>query len=332
MCHNRLPHGREAREGTLKLVRVTATARLHLGFLDLNGSLGRRFGSIGLAVDAFSTVVETRDGEASSTLGVERERAERYARRFAEILGLDAATMPTVTEAIPAHSGLGSGTQLALAVASALRRSAGLPLDPGGDARLLDRGARSGVGAALFERGGLVVDGGRGPGTDLPPVISHLPFPTEWRILLLLDRRLEGAHGEDERRAFEALPQFPAQSAAEICWRTMMEVLPGAAERDLRTFGDGVERIQELLGDHFAHAQGGGRFTSTAVGRVAQRLKAEGAYGTGQSSWGPTGFAFALDDEQANFLAQRAHECDEAVEVRTCKAARGAHVHEQDDR
>src|ERR1700680_1975654 len=33
-------------------VTVTAAARLHLGFLDLNGGLGRRFGSIGLAIDA----------------------------------------------------------------------------------------------------------------------------------------------------------------------------------------------------------------------------------------------------------------------------------------
>src|SRR4026208_2452940 len=32
-------------------VRVGAPARLHLGFLDRNGGLGRMFGSIGLAVD-----------------------------------------------------------------------------------------------------------------------------------------------------------------------------------------------------------------------------------------------------------------------------------------
>ncbi len=32
-------------------VRVIAPARLHLGFLDLNGGLGRLFGSIGLAID-----------------------------------------------------------------------------------------------------------------------------------------------------------------------------------------------------------------------------------------------------------------------------------------
>ena len=32
-------------------VEVIAPGRLHIGFLDLNGGLGRRFGSIGLAID-----------------------------------------------------------------------------------------------------------------------------------------------------------------------------------------------------------------------------------------------------------------------------------------
>jgi predicted sugar kinase len=36
-------------------VTVSAAARLHLGFLDLNGGLGRTFGSIGLAIDGFDT-------------------------------------------------------------------------------------------------------------------------------------------------------------------------------------------------------------------------------------------------------------------------------------
>ena len=40
-------------------VRVVAPARLHLGFLDLNGGLGRMFGSIGLAVDVTNQILQT---------------------------------------------------------------------------------------------------------------------------------------------------------------------------------------------------------------------------------------------------------------------------------
>jgi beta-ribofuranosylaminobenzene 5'-phosphate synthase len=112
-----------------------------------------------------------------------------------------------------------------------------------------------------------------------------------------------------------------------------MQILPGAAERDLAAFADGVQRVQEIVGDHFACAQGGARFASAAVGRAALRLKALGAGGVGQSSWGPTGFAFASDPDHAEFLAQRADDaCEPGVEIKICKARdRGAEIREEED-
>ena len=317
----------------MKGVQVTASARLHLGFLDLTGDLGRRFGSIGLAIDAFETRVHLRQAPSFEVLGEERERGAMLARRIAESLGLDTGRQLIISKAIPAHAGLGSGTQLALAIATAFRRFAQLPLNAREDARLLDRGARSGVGVALFERGGLAVDAGRGPNTDIPPVVAWMNFPRDWRILLILDPRVEGAHGAAEARAFAGLPRFPPNAAAEICRRTLMQILPGAAEEDLEAFGDGVARVQEIVGDHFAPAQGGGRFTSAAVGRVAAQLKALGAHGIGQSSWGPTGFAFASDPDHAQFLARRAGaEREPGVEIKVCNARnRGAEIFEEED-
>jgi beta-ribofuranosylaminobenzene 5'-phosphate synthase len=317
----------------LKGVQVTTTARLHLGFLDLAGDLGRRFGSIGLAIDGFETRIELREAPNFEVFGEERERGAQIARRIAESLGLDTRKKLIVSNAIPAHAGLGSGTQLALAIATAFRRLAGLPPDAREDARLLDRGARSGVGVALFERGGLAVDAGRGPNTETPPVVAWLNFPRDWRILLILDPRVEGAHGEEERRAFAGLPRFPTDAASEICRCTLMQVLPGAAEADLEAFGDGVTRIQDILGDHFAPVQGGGRFGSAPVGRVAARLKALGARGIGQSSWGPTGFAFASDPDHAQFLAQRASvDREPGVQIRICSARdHGVEIREDED-
>ena len=317
----------------MKGIQVTTAARLHLGFLDLAGDLGRRFGSIGLAVDTFETRVDLCDAPSLEVLGEECERGAHIARRVADSLGLDTGKRLIISNAIPAHAGLGSGTQLALAIATAFRRLAGLPLDAREDARLLDRGARSGVGVALFERGGLAVDAGRGPITEVPPVVAWVNFPRDWRILLILDPRVEGAHGEAERQAFAALPRFPADAASEICRCTLMQILPGAAEADLEAFGDGVARIQEILGDHFAPVQGGARFISVPVSRAAARLKALGAHGIGQSSWGPTGFTFASDPDQAQFLAQRAGvDREPGVEIRICSARdHGAEIREDED-
>jgi beta-RFAP synthase len=283
---------------------------------------------MGLSIDAFETEVEFVAGGEFRTLGLEQERSASLALRVAERLRLDLSGTLTVAAAIPAHSGLGSGTQLALAIARAVRRLHGIGADGIEDARILGRGRRSGAGAALFERGGLVLDVGRGPHTDAPPVVTHLSFPEGWRIVLILDPAVEGVHGDDERRAFAALPAFSAAAAGEICRRTLMQILPGVAERDLDAFGEGVAAIQAILGDHFAPAQGGGRFTSAAVGRVAERLRARGARGVGQSSWGPTAFAFAADPDEAEFLAARAREADEAsVSIRICVARnRGAFI------
>jgi beta-RFAP synthase len=304
----------------LNFVRVTAAARLHLGFLDLNGGLGRRFGSIGLSVDAFETEVRVRESKSFAAFGEERSRAAALAHRLAKRLGLDTSLELTVARAIPAHAGLGSGTQLALSVASAMRRLAGLPIDPREDASLLDRGERSGAGAALFERGGIVVDAGRAANTIVPPVIARLAFPAEWRIILILEPEAEGVHGEAEREAFSSLPPFPEILAAQICRLTLMQILPAVAEEDIGGFGSGVERVQEIVGDHFAPAQGG-RFAGAQVRLVAERLKACGARGIGQSSWGPTGFAFAVDHEEAEFLARTARaDCPPGIEIKVCRA------------
>ena len=46
-------------------VMVEAPARLHLGFMDLNGATGRRFGSLGLALDGFSTRIYAERAEST---------------------------------------------------------------------------------------------------------------------------------------------------------------------------------------------------------------------------------------------------------------------------
>jgi beta-RFAP synthase len=282
-------------------VTVAVPARLHLGFLDLNGGLGRKFGSIGLALDRPVTRLALRPARRMTASGPDAERALHYLAQLGEALRLAGSFALEIEEAIPTHSGLGSGTQLALAVAAALRRLNRLPLDVRGDAALLDRGARSGIGIGLFTTGGVVVDGGRSADGPPPPVVAQLPFPEEWRILLLFDEDAKGVHGRQEIEAFSALPPFPAEIAAQLCRLVLMQALPALAERDIGRFGAAIATMQELLGDYFAPAQGG-RYTSDRVAGAAEVLKRNGAHGCGQSSWGPTGFAFAASEVEARRL------------------------------
>ncbi|GAB6971219.1 beta-ribofuranosylaminobenzene 5'-phosphate synthase [Methylobacterium phyllosphaerae] len=282
-------------------VRVEAPARLHFGFLDLHGGLGRRFGSIGLAIDAPSLALSARRAARPSVEGPEADRVRGYVRAAAAHLGRGEDVAVTVERVIPAHAGFGSGTQLALAVAAAMARLSGEPFAPDAFAATLDRGNRSGVGLRAFTEGGLIVDGGRGADGGPPPVIARLPYPEAWRIVLILDPGMAGVHGTREVEAFRDLPRFPEAQAAEICRIALMQVLPAVALAEPQGFGAGITRIQTLIGDHFAPHQGG-RYASAAVAEALASIAAQGVPGYGQSSWGPTGFALMASEAEARAL------------------------------
>jgi beta-ribofuranosylaminobenzene 5'-phosphate synthase len=310
-------------------VTVAVPARLHLGFLDLNGGLGRRFGGIGLAISELKTAVTVRRALRNEAAGSDAERALRHADVMRKHLGLDDALHVSVDAAVLPHAGLGSGTSIALAVAAAVRALHGMPLDVESDAVRLGRGARSGLGIGLFRDGGLVIDGGRGPATRVAPIIARLPFPDQWRVLVLLDPARQGTHGHDEIEAFAALPEFPEAIAAHLCRLVVMKGLPALAEQDLAEFGAAIAELQQRLGDYFAPRQGGNRFASPQVAACLDLLAREGAHGIGQSSWGPTGFAFAASQVEAERLASiaRGHARHEALDIRVCKGLnRGAEI------
>src|SRR5690606_26223985 len=67
---------------------VSAPARLHLGFVDLNGSLGRRYGSLGLAAEAPETEIRLSRADTTSAHGPEQERVVAVLERCREALGL----------------------------------------------------------------------------------------------------------------------------------------------------------------------------------------------------------------------------------------------------
>ncbi len=288
-------------------VSVMAPARLHMGFLDVGGSLGRRFGSVGVGINEIATRLSLVPAARLSAEGPGAERVLATAEKFARAVGRPCPATIRVEQAIPGHAGLGSGTQLALAVGMGLSRLHGLGLAVRDIAPLTERGARSGIGIAVFERGGLVVDGGRGEKTGIPPVIARLDLPAEWRFILILDERDQGLHGAAEVEAFQALPPFPPEEAARLCHWLLMKGLPALAERDIAAFGAVITELQRSVGDYFAPAQGG-RFTSPDVSEALAFLESRGAVGIGQSSWGPTGFCLLDQARRAEALLAEARE------------------------
>ncbi len=301
-------------------VAVTTTARLHMGFFDLNGNLGRRFGSIGVSLDQPATeLIAWRDKKFSAE-GEGAGRAVKIARKLTEVLNLQGGMRMQLAQTIPQHAGLGSGTQMALAVGLALSRLHGLKLNINDVALLTGRGERSGIGLGAFASGGVIIDGGRGKQTLMPPVIARANFPEAWRIILIFDHAHSGMHGTEEAEAFRILPEFPADTAAMMCRHVLMQALPALAERDLASFGAAIQELQTRTGDYFAPLQGG-RYASSRVVEVFKWLSERGTACYGQSSWGPTGFAIVATQAEAKDMMQKlqAQFSQAALEFMLCK-------------
>lgn len=316
----------------MDVVEVTAAARLHMGFFDLNGGLGRKFGSIGVSLDQPVTRLCAWPSRGFSAEGPDASRAVQIASRLAEALKLQHGMHIEVQQAIPQHAGLGAGTQLSLAVGMAMSRLFDLGLSATDVALLTHRGARSGIGIGTFMQGGVIVDGGRSSGTGVPPVIARMAFPEAWRIILILDRQSSGVHGGVELEAFRNLPQFSAEDAAVLCRHVLMQALPALAEQDLQAFGAAIRKLQEKTGDHFAPIQGG-RYASARVAEALSWLQNEEIDCLGQSSWGPTGFAVFENASQAETYLQRLQSGFPEMEFMLCKGRNeSGSVHKTDNK
>lgn len=318
------------------LIRVDAPSRLHLGFLDPNASLGRRFASLGLVIDAFPTRLELSSADETTVVSDDPRQQDAVRRLARHLDTLQRATgrfQPMrlrLRSAPPAHSGFGSGTQLALALGRAFCAVHGLDLPTRSLAAMLGRGERSGVGIAGFDQGGLLLDGGPGPGGTPAPVLARLDFPAAWRVLLVLDERIDGLSGAAERAAMDQLAPFPRELAADLCHQVLLKVLPAVIEQRFEPFAEGISRIQSQIGDYFAPAQGGSMYTSAAVAACMDWLRTQGPAGVGQSSWGPTGFAILPSEAEARRLIALAREqgaIDPALRLVVCGGNnRGARI------
>ncbi|MHB1558481.1 MAG: beta-ribofuranosylaminobenzene 5'-phosphate synthase family protein [Isosphaeraceae bacterium] len=281
--------------GSRLLIRTPS--RLHFGLLGWGPGAKRQFGGLGLMIRSPDIEMTVEPAATQRVAGPLSDRVERILGtlrgQFAEI-GIHPSPVAIRIHRAPVeHVGLGVGTQLSLAVATAVTKLNGLE-EPTSEqlARLTGRGRRSGIGLHGFRLGGFLVDGGRKDESSVPPLLCRLAFPEEWSILLIQPPGRHGLHGPDEIRAFAALPPVADALTDRLCRLVLLAVLPAIAERDLRTFGQAIEELQSHVGSCFAPAQGG-MYNSPYADAIIRELRQNGFHGCGQSSWGPSLYAFS---------------------------------------
>ncbi len=294
-------------------ILIQTGSRLHFGLLALEAEAPRKFGGVGLMVEEPGLRLRARASGEWGAEGVLAARALGFARRVVEGLSERGFRVPPtflkIEKCPPEHVGLGTGTQLGLVVARVLAARAGLE---GPSLELLagvsGRGLRSGIGLHGFERGGLLVDGGRGASGGLPPLLCRVELPEDWWVLVVLPRLEPGLHGSDELRAFAELPSSSEAETDRLCRLVLLGVLPAAVEGDLEAFGEALEELQRRVGEAFAPVQGG-MFAHKELNEMIGLMREWGLKGVGQSSWGPALYGFAREDaEWREEVAERLRE------------------------
>jgi beta-RFAP synthase len=193
---------------------------------------------------------------------------------------------------------LGLGTQLSLAAGVGLARFGDLSEPPSAYeiAEQLGRARRSSVGTHGFVQGGLIVDAGHAAGEPIGQLADRLELPHAWHVVVVIPRAPGGLSGGHESKAFGELPPVSSAVTGQLTSEVLLKMLPAVRRGDFEAFSKSVYRFGRTAGECFAHVQGG-PFSKDAAALI-ERIRQLGVHGVGQSSWGPTVFAFA-DSRQA---------------------------------
>lgn len=243
--------------------RISTPARLHFTLIDMNGELGRIDGSLGLSIQDPCVSLEFGPHERTVVRGgapCEREMVLAEVAASSEILEVEPRIEILIRQVIPPHQGLGSGTQIRLAVLSALNQQLGLNHSTSELGAISTRGGTSGIGIRAFSCGGFLLDGGHSVRVQKksfapsrfatkagqPPLLMRTDFPTSWGIVLFVPSRHQGLSGSDELDFMLANTPIPLDEVQSTSHIILMLLLPALRELDLETFGACVSALQDV--------------------------------------------------------------------------------------
>ena len=288
------------------MLEIITPSRLHLTLIDMNASIGRVDGSIGLTLDNPVIKIKARKSDIIEITG-NSEHIERIRNSAKALLPDGEGIQISIEEDYPSHIGLGSGTQAALVAGMAVSELYDLGLSVHEIAVKVGRGGTSGIGVAAFENGGFILDGGHkfsqkraflpSAASKLPPapVLLRKEFP-DWDIVVIVPEQ-KGASQQNEVDIFQKECPVPLKEVEALSHVILMQLLPALFENDIITFGKSIYAIQEL----------GFKKREVELQPISldlmQALRDGGANGAGMSSFGPTVYAFGEDTENLKKIA-----------------------------
>ena len=301
-------------------VTLSAPSRIHFGLLPASQESPGTFGGCGLMVEEPRTVVRLRRSRTLSIRGNQRDRVAFVIEKWFEHFGraclpgpryADWSSLPIEIETIelpPSHVGFGSGTQLAMGVATALFAATDIPCaSPESIASTLSRGTRAMVGTRGFGGGGFVADWGNSEAMNSKESIEQLDFPSDWPVVLIVPKVHVGLHGAAEANAFESETVHCQQRRHEMQFLLSDRLLPAIRENNYSDFGPALYEFGLASGSLFRRSQHH-NFHSRAVTEIVGFVRSNGVTAVVQSSWGPTVAAITETPDIADSLCLRLRE------------------------
>ncbi len=298
-------------------IRITAPCRIHLSLIDENGYTGRVDGGIGLMLDQPNVVLEVTNSAPEFAI-----ECDRYYRESVHVINEKASKIFKLFQIsnknfhfhlkryYPSHVGLGSKTQLSLAIGTAIAKLKDMKIPVEEITKMVERGGTSGIGWRGFETGGFILDGGHdfGDGKEkedfLPSsaatlvkpalTISRYDIPENWRFVLVIPDVRPGANGDEEAEIFKKYTPIPREEVNEVSHQILMKVLPGILKNDLKCFGEGLIRIQNI---GFKKIEI--NLQNQIVRDILKFFEDNGVKAYGMSSFGPSVIAITDSDLEA---------------------------------
>jgi len=296
-------------------VVIQAPARIHMGFYNfLTDNVV--YGDLGVAIQKPRVVIRvSRSGEGSFKVvnksGVD---ISDCLEKVAKIFDLHDVHIE-VLDVIPRHVGLGSTTQITLAIAYAVSTLQGFNYSVRDLAVKLCRGRDSGVGIATFERGGFIVNSGRRVSEegrvkcptslhDLPQVIFRASVPREWSFTIFTPKTRKGLDEVSERKVMDIPISLPKDIQYELYKLVFLYIIPSILRDDIETFSKALTKLQLIVGGYFSKYQGS-TFCCEEAELIVNTMLRYGVKGVGQSSWGPTIYGIVEGWSKAKEITMR---------------------------
>jgi len=284
-------------------MKLFSPARIHLGFLELDQTLPRFFGSMGLTISNFCFEVQISKSKNLNVItehkSLEKKTTDIF-YKFKQKYNVNFCKI-NIKKTIPLHVGLGSGTQFSLTIGYLISKLNNLNISIDEIALFLNRGNRSGIGVQSFKQGGFTIDIGKKKGANnLPLKLMNIKWPQDWKIILLFDLQGDNVFGENEIKKFRKINKR-YRSRFNYNYSTLcLKILPGILEKDFDSFAEGIQLIQSNMSEIFY--KNPKKFSSKKVNYIFDYLRDKRIMGFGQTSWGPTGFIFCENLKKRNQL------------------------------